>query len=110
VTVDGGLSGCSARFAAPTATLKAVAAGHDAVLLCEPNYDNQAAALEALVRALEDGSLPYAQVEASIARHARLKARYLRPGDRAARPASGWRDIVGCEEHQLVADEMRQHA
>jgi beta-N-acetylhexosaminidase len=110
VTDDVGMKACSARFDASTATVKAVAAGHDAVLICEPNYDNQAAALEALVRALEDGTLPYAQVEASVARHARLKARYLRPGDRAARPASGWRDIVGCEEHQLVADEMRQHA
>jgi beta-N-acetylhexosaminidase len=110
VTDDVGMKGCSARFDAPTATLKAVVAGHDAVLLCEPNYDNQAAALEALVRALEDGSLPYAQVEASIARHARLKARYVRPAERPARPGSAWRGVVGCEEHQRVADEMRQHA
>jgi len=110
VTDDIGMKACSARFNAATATVKAVAAGHDAVLICEPNYDDQAAALEALVRAIEDGSLPYAQVEASVARHARLKARYLRPGDLARRPTTGWRDIVGCEEHQLVADEMRRHA
>jgi len=110
VTDDIGMKACSARFNTATATVTAVAAGHDAVLICEPNYDNQAAALEALVRALEDGSLPYAQIEASVARHARLKARYLVSGERAKRPATGWRDIVGCEEHQLVADEMRRHA
>jgi beta-N-acetylhexosaminidase len=110
LTDDVGMKACSGRLDAPAATVRAVAAGHDAVLLCEPNYDNQSAALEALARALEDGSLPYAQVEASVARHARLKSRYLRPRDRAARPASGWREIVGCEAHQLIADEMRRYA
>jgi len=110
LTDDLGMKGCSARYALPAATVKAVAAGHDGALLCEPNHDGQAASLEALVHALEDGTLPFAQVEASVARHARLKARFARAQAGAARPSAHWREVVGCEAHQALAAEMRQHA
>ncbi len=91
-------------YALPAATVTAIAAGHDGALLCEPDHDEQAAALEALVHAFEDGTLPFAQIEASVARHARLKARFAAP--RAARPPSAWREVVGCEAHQALAAEM----
>ena len=110
LTDDIGMKACSARFPAPVAAVKAVAAGHDGVLLCDPDPDGQAAALEALVHALEDGTLPYAQVESSLARHARLKATFVRRGDEARRPSAAWRDIVGCEAHQGAAAEMRSFA
>jgi hypothetical protein len=103
------MKGCSARYALPAATVKAIAAGHDSALLCEPNHDAQAAALEALVHAVEDGTLPVAQVEASVARHARLKARYAVPA-RSSRPSTAWREVVGCEAHQALAMELRQYA
>ncbi|MCX6539698.1 MAG: beta-N-acetylhexosaminidase [Acidobacteria bacterium] len=110
LTDDLGMNACSARFPPPVAAVKAVAAGHDGVLLCDPDPDQQAAALEALVHALEDGTLPYAQVESSVARHARLKATFVRRGDEARRPSATWREIVGCEAHQGVAAEMRAFA
>jgi beta-N-acetylhexosaminidase len=106
LTDDLGMKACSARFPAPVATVMAVAAGHDAVLLCEPNPEQQSAALEALVHAIEDGTLPYAQVEASVSRHARLKARFISHGDEALRPSSAWRVVVGCDEHLRIAAEM----
>jgi hypothetical protein len=48
-------------------------------------------------------------VEASVARHARLKARYAGPGARAGRPSAAWRDVVGCEAHQALAAEIRRY-
>jgi beta-N-acetylhexosaminidase len=107
LTDDLGMRGCSARHALPDATVLAIAAGHDGALLCEPRHDEQAAALEALVHAFEDGRLPSAQVEASAARHARLKARYA---PRTTRPSAAWRDVVGCEAHVALSEEMRRHA
>jgi beta-N-acetylhexosaminidase len=108
LTDDLSMKGCSARHTLPSATVTAIAAGHDAALLCEPDHDGQAAALEALVHAWEDGTLPFAQLEASVARHARLKARFVAPP--AGRPPSAWRDIVGCEAHQALSAEIRQYA
>ncbi|MCX6543738.1 MAG: beta-N-acetylhexosaminidase [Acidobacteria bacterium] len=110
LTDDLGMKACSARFSATVAAVKAVAAGHDGILLCDPNPEQQAAALEALVHALEDGTLPHGQVEASVARHARLKATFARQGDEARRPSAGWREVVGCEAHQRLASEMRAFA
>ncbi len=110
LTDDLGMKGCAARYALPAATVKALAAGHDGALLCEPDHDGQAASLEALVHAFEDGTLPFAQVEASVARHARLKARYAKARAGAERPSARWREVVGCEAHQALAAEMRQHA
>ncbi len=110
LTDDLSMKGCSARYALPAAAVKAIAAGHDSALLCEPHHDAQAAALEALVHAFEDGTLPFAQVEASVARHARLKARYAAALARAGRPSAAWREVVGCEAHQALSLEMRQYA
>ena len=109
LTDDLGMKGCSARYALPAATVRAVAAGHDGALLCEPNHDDQAAALESLVRAYESGALPFAQLEASVARHARLKARFAGARARAGRPSAAWRGVVGCEAHQALAAEIRRY-
>ncbi|MFO7691632.1 MAG: beta-N-acetylhexosaminidase [Vicinamibacterales bacterium] len=110
LTDDLSMKGCSARYPLPEATVRAIAAGHDAALLCEPDHDEQAAALEALVHAYEDGTLPFAQAEASVARHARLKAIYAAGPHRAGRPSNAWREMIGCEAHQAIAEEMRQYA
>jgi len=107
LTDDLGMKACAAKYPPAIAAVKAVAAGHDGVLLCDPNPGQQAAALEALVHALEDGTLSYSQVESSVARHARLKAIFVRRGDEARRPAHAWRQVVGCEAHQSIAAEMK---
>ncbi|HNV03456.1 MAG TPA: beta-N-acetylhexosaminidase [Vicinamibacterales bacterium] len=108
LTDDLSMKGCSLTCAPPAAAVRAIAAGHDAALLCEPDHDGQAAALEALVRALEDETIAASQVEASLARHARAKARFA--GPRTGRPASAWREVVGCEAHQALAAELRRYA
>src|SRR5215831_12391835 len=48
------------------ATVRAIAAGCDAVLLCAPKPDEQMAALEAIIYAVEEGRLPLARVEDAL--------------------------------------------
>ncbi len=102
------MKGCAGRVAPPLAAVEAVAAGHDLVLLCEPRPDDQAAALEHLVRALEDGRLAWTAVDRSVQRHLQAKATYLAGLEN--RPATRWRDLIGCEAHQAVAAEMAGYA
>jgi beta-N-acetylhexosaminidase len=126
VSDDLGMRAVSDRYTIERAVVDAVAAGCDAVLLCEPNHEAQARALEALVRAVETGELPPVAVEGSQARHRRAKERLL---ETAAGPSFGaigegppplsrdWRpppsrdlaSLLGCEAHRAIADEMANY-
>jgi len=95
------------RWTPAEAAVAAVRAGCDAVLVCAGNTDVQASVLEALVKAVESGEIPVGRLDDAVARIARQKERFLA----AARPPSrermrAWKQVVGCEEHQLVAAEM----
>jgi beta-N-acetylhexosaminidase len=100
----------SARYGVPDATVAAIAAGCDAVLLCGATQDTQVAALEALIRAVEVGTLPLKRVEDALERHRRVKERFLAPAH--PRPLSGaaLRAALGGDEHQAVAAEMARFA
>jgi beta-N-acetylhexosaminidase len=95
-----------ARWEPAESAVRAVAAGCDGLLVCSGDAAVQAATLEALVKAVESGTLPIGRVDAALARMAQAKARFVgpRPAPGARRPA--WRSVVGCEAHQLVAAEM----
>jgi beta-glucosidase-like glycosyl hydrolase len=80
----------------------ALAAGCDAVLLCDPKPDEQAAALEAVIHAVEARTLPLSRVEDALARAARVKARFLG----RVRTAPPFDEVLGCAEHQAVAEQM----
>lgn len=97
----------AADHAVPEAAVLALAAGCDGVLICSGDHDAQAAALEAIVHAVEDQRLSISQVEESLRRHQRTKERFLAAGI-APRPlaASALRRALGRAEHQQVADEM----
>lgn len=90
-------------------TVLAIEAGCDVVLLCGTDHGRQAAAIEALIRAVESDRLPFKQVDASLQRHQRIR-------DRFAAATAGWqppaaralRDLLGREEHQAIAEEIRQ--
>ncbi len=96
----------------PEAAVAAIAAGCDAVLVCSGNVDVQAATLEALVKAVESGTLPLARVDDALARLARAKTRFLSgvPTPPIRERLRAWRGVVGCEEHQIVAAEMAAFA
>ncbi len=92
-------------YTVPDAAVAAVAAGCDAVLVCSGDVDAQAAALEALVHAVEDQVVPYGQLEQTLTRLRRAKERFL------SSPVTPARDlrltsVLGCDAHQRVAEEM----
>jgi beta-N-acetylhexosaminidase len=100
----------SSKYGVPEATVAAIAAGCDAVLMCGASQEPQAAALEALIRAVETQALPLKRVEDALARHRRIKERFLAPAH--PRPLSGkaLRAALGRDEHQAVAAEMARFA
>jgi beta-N-acetylhexosaminidase len=99
----------SGRYGVAEATVQAIAAGCDAVLMCGASQAAQAEALEAVIHAVEAGTLPVTRVEDAIARHRRVKARFLgrRPDPLDARAL---RAMLGRDEHQAVAAEMARFA
>jgi beta-N-acetylhexosaminidase len=99
----------SARYGVADATVMAIAAGCDAVLMCAPDQQEQAVALEAVIRAAENGDLPLKRAEDALARHRRVKERFLsrRPAPLAGRAL---RDALGRDDHQAVAAEMLRFA
>jgi beta-N-acetylhexosaminidase len=100
----------SATFGVPEATVGAISAGCDAVLMCGASQAPQVAALEAVIHAVESGSLPLKRVQDALARHRRVKERFLAPA--VPRPLSGsaLRVALGRDEHQAVAAEMARFA
>jgi beta-N-acetylhexosaminidase len=97
----------ASRYAVPSAAVLAIEAGCDGVLICSADHDTQVASLEALVHAVEDGRIPLTRIDDALARQQRAKERFL-AAPPAARPRQGaaLREVVGCETHRAVADEM----
>jgi beta-N-acetylhexosaminidase len=96
----------SARYGIPEATVAAVAAGCDAVLMCGASQEQQVAALEAVIRAAEEGTLPLARLEDALARHRRVKERFLAPAHPRPLAGAALRAALGRDEHQAIAAEM----
>jgi beta-N-acetylhexosaminidase len=101
----------AARWTVAEAAVLAVQAGCDGVLVCGGNYGVQAAALEALIHAVEDERVPRARVEEALRRQARAKERYL-SSRLSARPSSpsALRQVIGSEAHRAIAEEMARFA
>ena len=110
LTDDIEMRAISARYGVPEATVAAISAGVDAVLMCGTSQEVQVAALEAVIRAVEQGTLPLKRVEDALERHRRVKERFLAPAH--PRPLSGaaLRAALGRDEHQAVAAEMARFA
>ena len=100
----------SGRYGHSDATVRAIAAGCDAVLMCAPRPEEQMAALEAVIHAVEQGRIPLKRIEDALTRQRRAKERFLAPP--RPRPATGaaLRAILGRDEHQAVADDMARFA
>jgi beta-N-acetylhexosaminidase len=93
-------------YAVPEAAVQAIAAGCDGLLICSGDVELQASTLEALVRAVEQDRIPYKRLEDAQTRLRRAKERFLtQPVAAPARRAS-LRQLLGCDAHQRIADEM----
>ena len=95
------------QYAVPAAAVMAIEAGCDGILICSGAHDVQAAALEALIHAVEDERLPWPRVEDALARQQRAKERFLAE-PAAVKPLRGrqLRSAIGRDEHQAIAQEM----
>jgi beta-N-acetylhexosaminidase len=117
VSDDLEMKGISGQRGLGEAAVAAVQAGCDVLLICSGDIDRNAAVLEALIHAVEAGALPIGRVEDALARQRRAKERFLELEAGGIRPSplrGEWRpqsarplsSILGCEDHQAVADEM----
>ena len=98
----------AAGYTVPEAAVMAIEAGCDGVLICSGDHAIQAAALEALIHAVEEERLPFGRVEDALKRQRRAKERFLASPAAAAKPATrrALSDLLGRDEHRAVADEM----
>jgi beta-N-acetylhexosaminidase len=110
VSDDLEMKAISGRYGHSEATVQAIAAGCDAVLMCAPAPAQQMAALEAIVYAVEKGRIPLKRVEDALARHLRVKERFLAPPRPRRATGAALRAILGSDEHQAVAAEMARFA
>jgi len=90
------------------AAVEAVAAGCDGVLICSGDVEAQAATLEALVHAVEDGSIAYTRLEDGLARQRRAKERFLTTAVAPGKQAS-IRRVIGSDDHRRIAEEMARY-
>jgi beta-N-acetylhexosaminidase len=99
----------SDRYAMGEAAVRSIVAGCDAFLVCGTNPATQIEALEAIIRAVEGERLPLARLEDALARHRRVKERFLAgPAPRLDRERL--RETLGRSEHRAVAEEMARYA
>ncbi len=125
-TDDLDMKGILGQLTREQAFVAAIAAGCDVGLLCGTDGAGHAAALEALVHAVEREEVPWKRIEDALARQRRAKERFAAVGE--VRPPFGppipaplgpdWRPLdpdrlaalAGCDEHQRIANDMRQYA
>ena len=98
------------HYSLERASVKAVEAGCDVLLLCGEAQDRQAAVLEALIHAVEAEQLPAKRVEDALARQRTCKERFLAGRERARLDLDAVRSLVGRPEHVAVAEEMAKYA
>lgn len=111
ISDDLDMKAIAGRFAVPSAAVMAVEAGCDGVLICGGHQDQQAAALEALVHAVEDERLGRSRIEDALERQQRAKERFLAAPLVARPPADRvLRQLLGRDEHQAIAHEMARFA
>jgi len=97
----------AADYPVPSAAVLAIEAGCDGALICSGDHDTQAAALEAIVHAIEENRLPLARVEDALRRQQRGKERFLAAHVAARPPASrALRAVLGRDAHRAIAEEM----
>lgn len=105
ITDDLGMRAVSDHLPVPEAAVRAVAAGHDVVLLAAPDVERHAAVFEALIHAVEQDPAVRRQVEAALVRSERVRATWLHPDAQPPAPRDWWA-AIGCDAHLNVAREL----
>jgi beta-N-acetylhexosaminidase len=109
LTDDMSMKAISSRYGLGEASVQAIAAGCDGVLMCAPQPDDQLAAVEAIIYAVEKGRIPHKRIEDALARQRKAKERFLAPPGSRPATASALRATLGRDEHQAIAAEMARY-
>jgi beta-N-acetylhexosaminidase len=109
VSDDLDMRAISDTYALGDATVGAIAAGCDVVLMCGPDNARQAVALEALIHAVEGQQVPVRQIEDAMARQRRAKERFLAGRSWSAPAPAALAALLGRDEHQTIAHEMAKY-
>ena len=108
ISDDMAMGAITRHHAATDAAVAAVNAGCDVLMLCAPDPEYQVAVIEGLIYAVEAGALPERRIEDALRRQRRTKERFLAgEGDWRPPPSRRLEEVLGCAEHQQVAEEMR---
>ena len=106
LTDDLEMKAVAKTYAVPDSAVQAIAAGCDGLLVCSGDAETQAATLEALIHAVEDQRIPYGRFEDAHKRLRRAKERFLAAPVSSAKATTRLRQVLGCDAHQRVAEEM----
>lgn len=100
VTDDMEMGALVKHWSIPEATVKAVGAGIDLVLVCHTEKE-QVGSIEALRDAIATKEVPLERVKDALRKVFSLSRKYCPQWDGASRL-----DVVGCKDHQHVVDEI----
>ncbi len=75
VTDDMTMGAITENYSVDQATVQSIQAGSDLVLVCH-DYEKEAAVLEAIKKAVDDGTIPVSRIEASVYKVLKLKQKY----------------------------------
>jgi beta-N-acetylhexosaminidase len=89
------------------ATVRSVQAGCDIILICK-DRNREAAAIDALDKAVADGTISTDRLAQSLERIARLKRRFLAPSQPAV--VSDATSVVGCRAHRTLLHSINEAA
>jgi beta-N-acetylhexosaminidase len=95
-------------YTVPDAAVGAIAAGCDGLLVCSGDVEVQAATLEALVYAIEEKKIPYKRLEDALVRLRRTKERFL-AAPVTSQKMTRIRQVLGCDAHQRIVDDMARY-
>jgi beta-N-acetylhexosaminidase len=104
ISDDLGMKAVAATTPLPEATVSALRAGCDVVLLCNSTMDEQWQAIEAIIRAAERGELTETRLDDARARQRAVKERFSTPQTKATTKTTI--DVVGQAAHRAIAEEM----
>jgi beta-N-acetylhexosaminidase len=110
ITDDLDMKAVSGTTGLGDAAVSAIEAGCDVALMCSPNPEAQALAIESVIYAVESGRLPVKRVEDALKRQRRVKERFLAPPRREPLRGAALRQLLGRDEHSAVAAEMARFA
>jgi beta-N-acetylhexosaminidase len=107
VTDDLAMGAVAKHWTPAQISVLAAKAGCDLLELCK-GHDAQVEAIEALIRAVESGEIPFKEAEAAEGQVRALKERFL-AGYRDPDPGEA-REAAGRSEHRAVAEEIAERS